>query len=139
MPRLVASDLDQVQIHYKWSLEEGVGVPLGRSVAADQLRVDWDNEIAPRQAVLRWHADRLYVERASEAPPDCPIFYAGGAADSFQIIPGEGFVIGRTVFRLEPLGSGGSSLSPSPPPEPPGPDTHTMPFDPSEDQVRAIR
>src|SRR5688572_2213475 len=103
MPRLVACDLERREmVHRQWSLEEGVALPLGHNVSKDHLLVDWDASIAPRHAVTTWKGGKLFVDRASEVPAEQPIFYAGREAESFHIIPGEGFVIGRTMFRLDP-------------------------------------
>lgn len=112
MPRLVASDLTRRDmIHQQWSLEEGVVLPLGHNVASDHLLVSWDDQVAPRHAVVQWAQGKLRVDRASDAPANQPIFYAGREAQSFQLIPGEGFVIGKTVFRVDPReAAGGGSV-----------------------------
>ncbi|HMC11058.1 MAG TPA: hypothetical protein VKH44_07200, partial [Pirellulaceae bacterium] len=127
-------------IHRQWSLEEGVVLPLGRSVQRDHLLIDWDPQVAPRHAVTTWKEGRLHVDRCSDLPATQPIFFAGREAESFQLVPGEGFVIGRTAFRLDP-GAGGTT--------PAGPtklthfyaaeQVHTMTFHPTEEQLAAVR
>jgi adenylate cyclase len=41
------------------------------------------------------------VKRSSNAANDDYIFYNGQVAEEFNIVPGEGFVIGRTIFQLQ--------------------------------------
>jgi adenylate cyclase len=143
MPRLVACDLaHRDRIHRQWSLEEDVALTLGRGVPKDHLLVEWDDQIAPRHASAIWKQGRLHIDRTSDLSDAHPIFYGGRQADSFQIIPGEGFVIGRTVFRLD-------ALAPSTPVRSDGSAEptvfyaaemlHTMTFDPTEEQLSAIR
>lgn len=103
MARLVASDLADRRHRHTWTLEPNTSVRLGRQVPRDQLRTAWDEHIADAHAVLELESDRLHVTRRSEAPLEMPIFYNGENADDFLLVPGEGFVIGRTVFRFEPL------------------------------------
>src|SRR5262245_50498777 len=112
MARLVASDLTRRDhVHRQWSLEEGIVLPLGRGVKLDQLQTEWDEQIAARHAVVTWKEGRLHVARSSELAPGNAIFYGGQDCDSFAIMPGEGFVIGRTVFRLDPNADGATTVS----------------------------
>src|SRR5262245_8889008 len=143
MARLVACDFESRDVvHRQWSLEEGVALPLGRGVSKDHLLVDWDQRIAPRHAVATWKAGRLFIDRASDVPDDQPIFYAGRESKSFHIIPGEGFVIGRTMFRLDPGGGAPTTVGQSPAALTrfyPADELHTMTFHPTEEQLEAIR
>jgi adenylate cyclase len=136
MPSLVARDLSSRDVRRIWPLDVGTTYPLGREVPRDQLLTDWDQGIAPRQAVVRWQDDCLHVDRASEAPAGQPIFYAGSACDSFQLIPGEGFVIGRTIFRLDP----GAGRAVTPPTQFFQADQlQALEFHPTQEQLGAIR
>jgi adenylate cyclase len=141
MARLVASDLayrDRVQ--RQWSLEEGIVLPLGRGVQKDQLLTEWDEQIAARQAVVTWKEGRLHVAKASELANGQPIFYGGREVESFEIMPGEGFVIGRTVFRLDPSADG--TTAPSSVKQThfyAAEELHTMDFHPTEEQLAAVR
>ena len=110
MPRLVASNIEQRDTVYRqWMLEEGVVLPLGRAVAKDHVLIEWDEQVAPRHAVLAWDKGRLQVDRCSGLAAEQPVFYAGRECESFSILPGEGFVVGKTVFRLDPAVTIGQS------------------------------
>ena len=136
MPSLVARDLSSRDVRRIWPLDVGKTYPLGREVPRDQLLAEWDPGIAARHAVVRWQDDCLYVDRASEAPADHSIFYGGNASDSFQLIPGEGFVIGRTIFRLDP----GAGRAVTPPTQFFQADQlQAMEFHPTQDQLSTIR
>ncbi len=141
MARLVASDLEQRErIQRQWSLEEGIVLPLGRGVQKDQLLTEWDEQIAARHAVVTWKEGRLHVARASEQANGRPIFYGGREVESFDIMPGEGFVIGRTVFRLEPKAE--EATAPSSVKQThfyAAEELHTMDFHPTEEQLAAVR
>src|SRR5262245_26022558 len=141
MARLVASDLTRPEVvHRQWSLEEGIVLPLGRGVDMDQLQTEWDEQIAARHAVVTWKDGRLHVARSSELPPGHAIFYGGRECDSFAILPGEGFVIGRTVFRLDPAVNGATSVSTIKQTHfYAAEELHTMDFHPSEEQLTAVR
>jgi adenylate cyclase len=141
MARLVASDLTRrEQVHRQWSLEEGIVLPLGRGVHKDQLLTEWDQSIAARHAVVTWKDGRLHVHRSSELPPGTAIFYAGQDRDSFAIMPGEGFVIGRTVFRLDPRTDGTKTASSTKQTHfYAAEELHTMDFHPTEEQLAAVR
>jgi adenylate cyclase len=145
MTRLVASDLARRDVvHRQWSLAEGIVLPLGRGVHKDQLLTEWDEQIAARQAVVTWKDGRLHVAKASEQNGK-PIFYGGREADDFQIMPGEGFVIGRTVFRLEPRADGATATASAKPSSVKqthfyaAEELHTMDFHPTEEQLTAVR
>ncbi len=143
MARLVASDLERRDVvHRQWSLEEGIVLPLGSGVQKDHLLVEWDQRVAPRHAVATWKEGRLFIDRCSDVPATQPIFYRGKAADSFRLIPGEGFVIGHTIFRLDP----GAAAAPTASESSRAPahfydaeQLQTMTFHPTEEQIEAIR
>ena len=102
MSSLVARDLRQREIvRYRWSLVEAIDLPLGRMVQRDQLQTAWDQHIAAWHAVVRWERGRLHVKRRCEPTSHNAIFYNGLDSDEFAIVPGEGFVIGTTVFQLD--------------------------------------
>ena len=142
MPRLVASDLsDRSLVRRQWPLEEGIVLPLGSRVPADQIKVDWDDQVAPRHAVIEWRQERLRVDRCNDPAGATSVFYAGCEADSFEVMPGEGFVIGRTVFRLDPAEwaqSSGSRESADGAHFYSADMLHTMSFNPTEEQLKAI-
>jgi adenylate cyclase len=121
-------------------MEEGIVLPLGRGVKMDQLQTEWDEQIAARHAVVTWKEGRLHVARSSELPPGNAIFYGGTDCDSFAIMPGEGFVIGRTVFRLDPSTDGATSVSTVKQTHfYAAEELHTMDFHPTEEQLTAVR
>ncbi|MDX1946830.1 MAG: FHA domain-containing protein, partial [Pirellulaceae bacterium] len=110
MPSLVARDLRKRQtIYRRWSLTAGVDLPLGREVGADQLLTHWDDLISARHAVVRWEQNKLFVAQNTNPLPKNGIFYNGQQTQVFSLIPGEGFVIGRTVFQLDPVEIGSPS------------------------------
>ena len=141
-PKLIASELnDRDAIKRKWPLDESEDRRLGSAVQKHDLFVDWDLEVAARHAVVRWDGKRLQVERLPEGTTGQPIYYRGREVDSFQLIPGEGFVIGNTAFRLAMLaqestnGEGESGNRGISPPQ----NTQTLEFHPTENQVKHIR
>jgi len=100
---LVARDLRQRHVvHHRWSLVEGIDLPLGRKVSADQLQTEWDEHISDFHAVVRFEQGRLHVARHSDPASGNVIFYNGADQGQFSIVSGEGFVIGSTVFQLDP-------------------------------------
>src|SRR5689334_22148809 len=116
MSNLVALDLRHRNVvRRRWSLVEGVELPLGRTVQSAQIQASWDKYIADWHAVVRWEQGRLFVKRCSSANDCGAIFYGGEERDEFALIPGEGFVIGRTIFKLDPSNTekatGGEQLS----------------------------
>jgi adenylate cyclase len=141
MPRLVASNIEQRDVVYRqWMLEEGVVLPLGRAVAKDHVLIEWDEQVAPRHAVLTWDKGRLQVDRCSGLPAEQPIFYAGRECESFGILPGEGFVVGKTVFRLDPAVTvGQTSTKMKLTHFYAAGDIHTMNVNPTEEQLTAVR
>jgi adenylate cyclase len=95
MSHLVAQGPEPEQ-RWRRSLVEGQSIELGR--AAGEWSAPWDERISRRHATLRLSAGRLHVELLSEARN--PIFLRGRKTDSFEIKPGEHFVIGATSFTL---------------------------------------
>lgn len=61
--------------------------------------VPWDRFISHRQAQIQWDQDRLLVEKLPAARN--PLVYKGQEIDRFTLKPGEQFVAGKTIFRLE--------------------------------------
>jgi adenylate cyclase len=103
MASLVARDLKQRHVvHHRWSLVEGIDLPLGRKVAADQLQTAWDEHISDYHAVVRLEQGRLHVARHTDPSARNAIFYNGQDEGQFTVVSGEGFVIGSTVFQLDP-------------------------------------
>jgi adenylate cyclase len=136
MPSLVARDLVTRDVRRIWPLDVGKSYPLGREVTRDQFRADWDHGIAAHHAVVRWQDDCLYVDRSSDAPGGQLIFYSGHESESFQLIPGEGFVIGHTSFRLDP--DVGKTIAP-PTQFFQADQFEVMAFHPTQEQLAAIR
>lgn len=81
---------------YRWSLPATGTVVLGRDPEA--WNVPWEPFLGRRHAELTLQLDRLKVRRLAAAAN--PLFHAGKQADSFELSPGESFVIGRTTFTL---------------------------------------
>jgi adenylate cyclase len=106
MASLVARDLaERHLVRHRWSLVEGIDLPLGRKVAADQIQTAWDEHIADFHAVVRLEQGRLHVTRRTDPAAKNVIFYNGKDQGEFAIVSGEGFVIGSTIFQLDPTAS----------------------------------
>ncbi|MCI0360372.1 MAG: adenylate/guanylate cyclase domain-containing protein [Planctomycetaceae bacterium] len=106
MASLVARDLKQRHVvRHRWSLVEGIDLPLGRKVAADQIQTEWDEHIADFHAVVRFEQGRLHVARHTDTAARNVIFYNGADQGQFSVVTGEGFVIGSTIFQLEAVSS----------------------------------
>lgn len=71
-------------------------VVLGREPEA--WNVPWEQFLARRHAELSLRIDKLKVRRLATAAN--PLFRGGKESDSFELHPGESFVIGRTAFSL---------------------------------------
>jgi adenylate cyclase len=95
--------ISREKVRRRWSLVEGVDLPLGRTVGGDQLQTPWDEHIADWHAVIRWEQDQLHVHRRRNEEDGGAIFYNGQNLADFTLVPGEGFVIGHTVFQLDPV------------------------------------
>jgi adenylate cyclase len=86
------------QPQYRWRRRLPPGAPqiLGR--VGGQLATPWDERISRKHAELIWQEGCLQVRLLPEARN--PIFYRGRRRDSFELQPGEHFVIGETTFTL---------------------------------------
>ena len=82
-------------------------VLLGR--AAPEFAAPWEPFLARRHAELTVRHGRLKVRKLPHAAN--PIFHAGAAADSFELLPGGAFVVGRTTFTF--VDGGRSAVPPS--------------------------
>jgi adenylate cyclase len=115
MPSLAARDLARPDVQYvEWSLAEGRQLLLGRTVSGDQLATPWDNLIADCHASVHLRQSNLHVHSCAQGDARLPIYYDGRQVEEFMLVPGEGFVIGRTTFQFAPAGPGKpSSTRPS--------------------------
>ncbi|MBA4187185.1 MAG: adenylate/guanylate cyclase domain-containing protein [Planctomycetaceae bacterium] len=77
-------------------LPSGGTVVLGRE--SESWNAPWEPFLARRHAELTLHGERLKCRRISTATN--PIFRSGKQSESFELEPGESFVIGHTVFTL---------------------------------------
>jgi adenylate cyclase len=102
MASLAAHDLNERElVRHRWALAEGIETPLGRGRNV-QLQTAWDASINEFHATLCWKEEGKLRVRRIEAGAPSPVFYNGEDREEFEIIPGEGFVIGQTVFYLNP-------------------------------------
>lgn len=114
MLSLAARDFARPEIqHFEWSLVDGKRFLLGRRVSGDQLLTPWDPQIADTHATVHLQQNSLHVHSWSDGDQRQPIYYDGRRADEFVLVPGEGFVIGKTVFQFAPRGTGIASASKS--------------------------
>jgi adenylate cyclase len=81
---------------WRQTLPPGATVITGRAAAA--WSVPWDDRISRRHVELHWDGARLRVRTLPTARN--PVFYRGREEQSFELSPGEHFVIGRTRFSL---------------------------------------
>lgn len=95
MPDLIAQGNDAQQ-RWRRAVPEGQAVVLGRT--AGIWAVPWDQQISRRHVRIELQGERLCVEQLAEARN--PVFFRGREEDTFQIAPGEHFVIGQTTFTL---------------------------------------
>jgi adenylate cyclase len=95
MPDLIAQG-PETALRWRRNLPDDRAVVLGRT--ATGWSVAWDQGISRRHAELTWDGDHLRVQQVSEARN--PIFFRGAEADTFELGPGEHFVIGQTTFTL---------------------------------------
>ncbi|REK17389.1 MAG: adenylate/guanylate cyclase domain-containing protein [Planctomycetota bacterium] len=95
MADLIAQGADW-QDRWRRALAAGQCVVLGR--APSGWPAAWDDRISRRHAELCWDGQRLHVRKLAEARN--PIFVKGQPAETFEITPGEHFVIGQTTFTL---------------------------------------
>ena len=95
MPDLIAQGAEAAH-RWRRNLPDDRAVVLGRT--ASGWSVSWDQGISRRHAELAWNDGRLRVEQLDDARN--PIFVRGAENSTFEIAPGEHFVIGRTTFTL---------------------------------------
>ncbi|MEX0936682.1 MAG: adenylate/guanylate cyclase domain-containing protein [Pirellulales bacterium] len=83
---------------HRWRrrLPQGESVTLGRGPGA--FAADWDEWISRQHAEICWRGGVLHVRKLPAARN--PIFVQGNEQESFQIRPGEHFVVGETSFTL---------------------------------------
>ena len=72
------------------------GVEVGR--ATEAYRVPWDNQISRKHIWILAREDSVLVEKLPGASN--PVFFDGHERESFELAPGEHFVIGNTTFTL---------------------------------------
>jgi adenylate cyclase len=72
-------------------------INIGRT--AQPWATPWDSQVSRTHATLRWDGSQLHVNRIKESRN--PIFVDGEETTTFQIRPGDHFVIGQTRFTLE--------------------------------------
>lgn len=85
-------------------------VCLGRTTGA--WSIPWDPHISRRHAEVIWDGNQLHVRRLPSGRN--PLFFHGEERDSFEVKPGEHFVIGRTRFALSRQRVAVSSDHPTP-------------------------
>jgi adenylate cyclase len=95
MPDLIAQGAEP-QHRWRRSIAEGNKYVLGRTAGA--MATPWDDRISRRHIEIQWRDNRLHVEKLPEARN--PVFVSGKQKESFDIQPGEHFVIGATTFTL---------------------------------------
>jgi len=92
---------------WRKALPTDVPVVLGRD--APGWAAPWEPFLARKHAELTARGGRLKVRKLAGASN--PVFHAGAPADSFELVPGGSFVIGRTTFTLH-TEAGPSPVSP---------------------------
>lgn len=95
MPDLIAQGTEAQQ-RWRRPLPEGQEIVLGR--IGGVWAVPWDHQVSRRHVELEWDGSRLKVRRLPDAIN--PVFLGGKENDSFEISPGEHFVVGQTTFTL---------------------------------------
>jgi len=89
---------------WRQTLSSGASVVIGRTAGA--WSVPWDDRISRRHVELTCANDRVLVRTLATARN--PVFFRGHEEWTFELGPGEHFVIGRTRFTLldepEPTG-----------------------------------
>ena len=89
-----------VRAEDRWRRRLAAGEPVVLGRDAGTWQVPWERFLSRRHAELCWRDGRLTVTALPEARN--PIFVRGQPAGSFDLLPGEHFVIGETVFALLP-------------------------------------
>jgi len=92
---LIAQGLEQ-QLRWRRPLPSGEKLLLGR--AEGILAVPWDKKVSRHHAEILWRDGTLEVHRLATARN--AITYRGQELNSFEMKPGEHFVIGETSFTL---------------------------------------
>jgi adenylate cyclase len=95
MPDLIAQG---AAAHHRWrrTLPRDEWLILGR--ATPEWSVPWDERVSREHAELLWDGKRLHVRRLATARN--PIFVQGEPVESFDLLPGQHFVIGDTTLVL---------------------------------------
>ena len=70
----------------------------GINAGAGPWSVPWDERISRRHVEIDWREGRLHVAVLPEARN--PVFHRGRKSGSFELKPGDHFVIGGTTFTL---------------------------------------
>ena len=74
----------------------GETVEIGRTTPS--YRVPWDNQISRSHVQLTPHGGQVHVKKIKAASN--PVFFNGNEESSFDLSPGEHFVIGKTTFTI---------------------------------------
>jgi adenylate cyclase len=84
--------------HQRWRrpLPVGEEIVLGRDAAT--WCIPWDEQISRRHLQIVWNRTALEVKRLPTARN--PVFVRGDSLSSFDLRPGEHFVVGQTTFTL---------------------------------------
>src|SRR5438270_1860602 len=82
----------------QWRRRLPVDQPLFLGRDAGDWSIPWDQFVSRRHAQIVWANGRLKVERLPRARN--PILVRGREANTFEIQPGEQFVIGETTFQI---------------------------------------
>ena len=95
MPDLIAQG-PQPEQRWRRKLPAGTPVVIGRS--AGVWSIPWDERISRKHVEIAWHEGRLHVAVLPDARN--PVFFRGHKADTFDLRPGDHFVIGQTTLTL---------------------------------------
>ena len=95
MPELIAQG-PRPEHRWRRRLLPGQSLFLGRE--AGRWSIFWDEHVSRQHAEIRVDKQQLYVERIPTAVN--AIFVRGSEQESFELQPGEHFVIGGTTFTL---------------------------------------
>jgi len=83
--------------HWRRDLPDATPVVVGQ--AADAWQAPWERWLSRRHVEVVWSGQRLRVRRLETGRN--PVHHRGKEATSFDLAPGDFFVIGATTFRLE--------------------------------------
>ena len=97
MPYLIAQG-KQLQHRWRRLIPEQGTVTIGRTTP--RWNVPWDPQISRQHANIKLEGDSISVVRHLDASN--PIFYQGAESEEFQLSYCQHFVIGETMFTLEP-------------------------------------